>query len=459
MSAHLWASWLASAILAYFLLSRTGNILLNLLSIRKLRNIERERLLADLPQLQSGLEQPISVLLPLQGTEKDVAVAAVRALLRLEHAAFELIVIHDADGNDTDDTMDALTRAFDLHPFPETYRMRIPTQAIRGIHRSTRHRNLRVVDKHAGGLADALNAGLNAARHPLFCGADTGMLLRSDCLQRLAVPFINERGIVATVAALHAANDAAIAGSLSFDKLALPRRWLPRLQAVELLRSALFAPLGWSVCNAMPHAPSSLSLLRVDAAMQAGGYDTAAVDPQAELILRLQRTLRAQGRQHGLRFVAEALCARETAASWADWARQRSAWQHGLNDALRRNRRWPPTRAGLAGWLAYPFTLLCEAWGPVIETFGYLFMLAALAFGLLPIPVFCAFLTVAIGFGILLSLSGVLLDDMALRSHPAGIDAATLALSAVLFNLGYAQLDAACRALATLRRPATASAG
>lgn len=454
MSAHLWASWLASAILAYFLLSRTGNILLNLLSIRKLRDIERERLLADLPQLHSGLEQPISVLLPLQGIEKNAAVAAVRALLQLKHAAYELIVIHDTAGDDSDhsgDTMAALTRAFDLHPFPETYRMRIPTQAIRGIHRSTRHRNLRIVDKQTGCLADALNAGINAARHPLYCSVDTGMLLRRDCLQRLAAPFINEGGIVATVAALHAANDAAITEGLLFDRLPLPRRWLQRLQVVELLRSALCAPLGWSVCNAMPHAPSALALLRIDAAMQAGGYDAAAVDPQAELILRLQRTLRTQGRQHGLRFVAEPVCARAVAASWPDWSQQRSAWQHGLSNTLHRNRRWPPIRAGLAGWLAYPFTLLCEAWGPLIETFGYLFMLAALVFGLLPMSVFCAFLTVAIGFGILLSLSSVLLEDMALHSYPAGSDAAVLALSAVLFNFGYAQLDAGCRALAMLR--------
>lgn len=462
MSVHLWTSWLASAILAYFLLSRVGNLLLNLLSIRKLRDIERERLLADLPQLHSGLEPPISVLLPLQGKEKDAAVAAVHTLLQLEHTAFELIVIHDGDGdidgNGASETMAALTQAFGLHPFPETYRMRIPTQAIRGIHRSTRHRNLRVIDKHAGGMADALNAGINAARHPLYCSVDTGMLLRRDCLQRLATPFINEKGMVATVAALHAANDAALAGSL-FDRLALPRRWLPRFQLIELLRSALFAPLGWSVCNAMPHAPSALALLRIDAAVQAGGYDMAAVDPQTELILRLQRTLRAQGKPHELRVVAEPVCARQLAESWPDWSQQRSAWQRGLCDALRRNRRWPATRAGLAGGLAWPFTLLCEAWNPLLETFGYLFMLAALIFGLLPMPVFCAFLTVAIGFGILLSLSGVLLEDMALRSYAASTNVATLALSAVVFNLGYAQLDTACRAMAMLRRPQDVQAG
>ncbi|GGI54004.1 glycosyltransferase family 2 protein [Oxalicibacterium solurbis] len=459
MSVHLWTSWLASAILTYFLLSRVGNLLLNLLSIRKLRDIERERLLADLPQLHSGLEQPISVLLPLQGKDKSAAVATVQALLRLEHAAFELIVIHDGDNNgDTGGTMDALTQAFDLHPFPETYRMRIPTQAIRGIHRSTRHRNLRIIDKQSGGLADALNAGINTARHPLYCSVDTSMLLRRDCLQRLATPFINENGIVMTVAALHAANDAAIADGL-FDKLVLPRRWLPRLQIIELLRNALFAPLGWSVCNAIPHAPSALALLRIDAAIQAGGYDTTAVDPQAELILRLQRTLRAQGRKHGLRFVAEPVCARNVAESWPDWSQQRAAWQHGLCDTLRRNRHWPPARAGLAGWLAWPFTLLCEAWGPLLETFGYLFMLIALVFGLLPMSVFCAFLTVAVGFGILLSLSGVLLEDMALRSYAASTNVATLALSAVVFNLGYVQLDAACRAMAMLQRPQNTQAG
>lgn len=448
MNAQAWMNWLVAGILMYFLITRTGSFLLNLLSIRQLRDIEREKLLADLPQLQSGLEQPISILLPLPtGENPDRAIATIRMLLQLDHPAYELIVINDG----VPEMMHVLTRAFDLHPFPEIYRMRIPTRPHHGMHRSPQHRNLRVIDKHAGGRADALNAGVNAARYPLCCSVDTGMILRRDFLQWLAAPFLNETGTVAAVAALRVANDAVMVQD-SLEQLGLLHRWLPRLQLVESLRSALFAPLGWAAVNALPHSASGLALLRTDALMQSKGYDVAAVDPHTELIVRLQRTLPVASQFRGLHFIGEPICARIVAASWQDWRQQRTAWQQGLRDTLHRNRRWP-AHSGIAGWLAYPFTLLSEVCGPLIETAAYLFMLLMLITGLLPMQVFCAFLTVAVGFGILLSLCCVLLEEMSFRSYPAIGDVTALVCAAVLFNAGYAQLDAACRAVAMLRRP------
>lgn len=63
-------------------------------------------------------------------------------------------------------------REFCLLPLLDAERGGLATQPIRGVYRSTLYPNLRVIDKQNGGKADSLNTGINAARHPLFCGVD-----------------------------------------------------------------------------------------------------------------------------------------------------------------------------------------------------------------------------------------------------------------------------------------------
>ena len=447
MSWQILIDCLAAGIIGYFILSRTGNFLVNLLAVFRLRDLEREKVLAELPLLHAGLEQPISILLTTRD-EAATIVAKVHTLLRLEYSSFEIVVVNNGS---SDATMAELICAFDMHPFPEAYRVRLQTQAIKGIHRSTRHKNLRVIDKEAGSPADALNAAINAARYPLLCSIADGTLLRQDCLQRLAAPFVNANKIVATTAALRVGNDCETENGL-LTRFVLPQRWLPRLQIMEQLRASLFGPLGWSTGNAMLLPPSGISLLRKDAVIDAGGYNTQAADPHMELIVRLHRTMRAKRQPCCIHFIAEPICARNAPDALHIWKEERTQWQHGVKDSLHLNMRWPLRKACVAGRIAFPFVLLFENWGPLLEVFGYLFMLAAFASGVIPAQAFGAFLMVAIGFGILLSVSGLLLEEMSFHTYPDKTDVLVLAIAAVVSNLGYAQLDAVWRSLAMLQR-------
>lgn len=442
MTATIMTGWLTTAILGYFLLSRTGNFLLNLLAVFRLRDIEREDLLSDLPRLHAGLEQPISLLIATSD-EASTIVSRIRTLLQLDYSTFEIIVVNDGSH---DATMEELMHAFALHPFPEAYRIRLQTKPVRGIYRSTLHSNLRVIDKEKGGTADALNAGINAARYPLFCSVDDGLLLQRDCLQRLAVPFINETQTVAAIAAARIVDDVNAENVLP-TSVALPRRWLSRLQIVDWLRTALFSPLGWSTCNAMLIAPAGLHLLRKDVVLDVGGYLSRASDPAGELIVRLHRLLRAGKTPYRMHLITEKVCARGVPDTLPAWKNERMQWQRGLADSLRLNRKWSLRNAGVAGWIAYPFTLLFEVWGPRIDIFSYVFMLVAFVCGLLPSSALIAFATVAIGFGMLLSVSVLLLEEMSFRTYSTGRDITMLAGAAVLLHLGYAQLEAAWRSL------------
>lgn len=151
---HLLLDFVTWFVLCYFILLNGGYLLLNLLSLRTLRRKGQEEMLDDLPRAYSGLEPPVSILVPAYNEEASIA-ASVRSMLQLTYAEYELVIVNDGS---KDGTLEVLKREFGLLPFPEAYRRQIPTKDIRAIYRSTRFPNVRVIDKVNGGKADSLNA-------------------------------------------------------------------------------------------------------------------------------------------------------------------------------------------------------------------------------------------------------------------------------------------------------------
>lgn len=435
------ATW---CVIGYFIVSKISYFLLNVLSIFNMHRIEQGKVLADLPHIYSGLEPPISLLLSTRNHATTIA-ASVQALLQLDYPTFEIIVVNDGSH---DASLDTLIAAFDLHAFPEAYRIQLATQPVRRIYRSTRHPNLRVIDKEYGGQADALNAGINASRYPLFCSVDDNTILHRDSLHRIVAPFLNDNKVIASAGAVRVANGCELKNGL-LDKIALPQHWLPLFQIIEYLRTSLFAPLGWSTLNGMLIVPAAgVGLFRKEVVLEAGGYRTDTTIENMELIVRMHRLMREKRRAYQITFVADPVCWHRVPQDLAALKNQRMRWQQGLLDSLSQNMGLLFSRnGGVPGRVAFPFFILFEWLGPAIELFGYIFILLAYACGLISGQACLAFFSVAIGLGILLSASGLLLEEMSFHLYRGTGDIAKLVGMAIIGNLGYRQLNLAWRSL------------
>ena len=176
-----WLWWLQVAFILYFLLLNGMYLLLNMLSMASLMGYIRQR--AETGELAPylGVEPPVSVLMPAFNEEATIR-TSVRSMLQLQYPEFEIVVINDGS---KDNTLAVLIEEFDLVPHPEPLRQAVAHQPVQAIYRSRRYANLRVVDKANGGKAYALNAGINAARHGLFCGVDADSILQRDSLLRV----------------------------------------------------------------------------------------------------------------------------------------------------------------------------------------------------------------------------------------------------------------------------------
>jgi len=422
--------------LVYFLGLNGVYIMLNLLAIPVLVRTMRERSLEDLPYVHAGFEPPVSILAPAYNEETTIA-ATVRSLLQLVYPEYEIIVVNDGA---KDRTLEVLIREFDLLAVPETYRIQVETQPVRNIYQSVTYPNLRVVDKANGGKSDALNAGINCARYPLFCCIDADSILQRDSLKRVVQPFLDDPTTVVSGGTIRVANGCDIQGGF-LTRAGLPKHPLALIQIVEYLRAFLFGRMGWTPLNAVLIISGAFGVFDKKTVVEIGGYRADTIGEDMELIVRMHRILREQGRPYRIAFVPDPICWTDAPEDLKTLRNQRIRWQRGLSDSLMLNRGllFHP-RGGTPGWIAFPFMLFFELWGPIIEVAGYLFMIVGLIFGFVSTEAWGAFLVVAVGLGILLSTSSLLLEEVSFHMYPRLGHILTLAFVSVLENVVYRQL-------------------
>jgi cellulose synthase/poly-beta-1,6-N-acetylglucosamine synthase-like glycosyltransferase len=403
----------------------------------------------------SPLTPPISILLPAYNEEAGI-VDSVRSLLALRYPEHEVVVVNDGS---TDATIARLVDAFDLVPIRKALRSTVRSQPIEAAYASRRHPELLVLDKANGGKADALNAGLNAARFPYVCAIDADAMLESDALIRVAKPMLDDPRLVAAAGGIvRIANGCRIEHGRVVE-VGLPRSRLATLQVVEYFRAFLVGRMGWSSLRSLLIISGAFGLFRRQLVEAVGGWWTQTVGEDVELVVRLHRYLHDRGETYRIQFVPDPVCWTEVPEDVRTLARQRRRWQRGLAQALWRHRAvLGRPRFGPFGLAAFPYFLVFELFGPLIQLIGLPVTLYAYFTGRLSLGFVIGFLVVSVFLGILLSVAALALEEFSFRRHERRRDIVRLLVFAVVENVGYRQLNDFWRVLAfvdlALRRQA-----
>jgi cellulose synthase/poly-beta-1,6-N-acetylglucosamine synthase-like glycosyltransferase len=396
--------------------------------------------------LRSPLTLPITVLMPAYNEESSI-VQAVNALRLLEYGEVEVIVIDDGS---TDQTLQRLTEAFRLRKVDRPVRLTVPCGALRGVYVSRSVPNLLVLSKANGGKADALNAGINAARFPLFCAIDADAILEGDALLRVVRPFMDRpRETIATSGIVRVANDCRIRDGRVVDP-AVPKSRLAVLQVVEYLRAFLSNRTGWSRLHALFVISGAFGVFKKEAVLAVGGYHRDTVGEDMDLVLRLHRHYRDLGERYQIVFVPDPVVWTEVPEHLGALRRQRNRWHRGLLECLTNNRTMMGRPSyGPVGLLGLPYNLFFEAFGPLIEVAGWVVLIVSIILGDVNARFVVLFFLLAVGYGVLLSVAAILLDQMRLSRYRSGRGTVRLLLATLLENFGYRQLQALWRVQAT----------
>jgi cellulose synthase/poly-beta-1,6-N-acetylglucosamine synthase-like glycosyltransferase len=422
----------------YFVVLNALYLLLTLLAwVQMSRDVPRRAYLGLDEIFRSPLTPGISVLVPAYN-EQAVIVESVRSLMALRYPRHEVVVVNDGS---TDDTLQALIRAFDLVAVRLAVRDTIDTATIVSTYLSRRHPNLLVVDKENGGRSDALNAGLRVARHPYVCVIDADSLLEDDALLKVAKPILDDPALlVATGGTIRIANGCRVDHGRVVD-VRLPPSRLATIQVLEYIRAFLVARVGWSRLNALGIISGAFGLFDRKLLETVGGYWTETVGEDFELTLRLHRHLRERDEPYRIAFVSDPVCWTEVPEQFATLARQRRRWQRGLWQGLHRHVRMMfNPRYGLVGVVAMPYFMFFEFLSPLFSLAGIVVTIALFALGELSIPYFVAFVLVSLGLGVFLTTSALALEEITYHRYPRRRDIWRLVLYSVLENVGFHQL-------------------
>ena len=429
-----WADHLA---LLYFLVLNSFYAFLLILAIPELWRNWR---LADDEHLQRLLTSdalpPLSLLVPAHNEAVSIA-SSVLSFLTLEYPRLEVILVNDGS---TDRTVDVLIREFDLYEVPAAYPQTIPTAKVRTVYRSRRHSRLIVLDKENGGKADALNAAINVARHPYVVAVDADTLIEPDALLRLARPFLLGTSVAAVGATIRVANSCTV----ELGRVVTARvdsRWLPSCQVVEYLRAFLFGRLGWNALGGNLIISGAFGLFRREYLLAINGYRTGNVTEDMDVVVRLHRHLRDNNIKAELPFIPDPVAWTEVPTNLRVLGRQRERWHRGLLGTLitHRDMCFNP-RFGMAGLVSFPFYLFGELLAPVVELGGYVFTLVGLALGAVNFHFALLFFLVAVGYGSLLSLWAVLLEELSFKRYTRRRDFYRLLSLTLIESLGFRQL-------------------
>lgn len=381
---------------------------------------------------------PIAILAPAFNEAKTIE-QSIRSLLALRYPHFEIIVINDGS---TDGTLDALKRAFELEPVDRDSPFTLPHAAVRCVYAAPLHPNLIVIDKANGGKADALNAGINFARSPLFCSMDADSILEPDAMVGAVQPFLEDpTRVIATGGTVRISNGCIVRNGRVIEQRP-PRNLLALIQSVEYMRAFLLARLALSHVGALMIVSGAFGVFKRNSVIEAGGYLIGTVGEDMELIVRLHRFNRERERDYRIVFVPEPVCWTEAPETLGALSRQRKRWQRGALETFTRHRSmlFSP-RYGRVGAIGLGQVLLIDVLGPIAELLGYLMIPAFTVLGLISPDYALAFFTVTVVFGIALSIGALVLEEVELRSFPRSRDLLTLAFAAVVENLGYRQLN------------------
>ncbi len=408
---HFIFDFFTSGIFIYSVVLFFFYIFIGIYSTREIRKYLRLNSFADFRVPAASEHLPgVSIVAPAYNEAANI-VENVRSMLSIHYNTLELIIVNDGS---KDDSLQKLIDAYDLYKANIFINEQIPTKKIKGIYKSNNpvFKKLIIVDKENGGKADALNVGINVSSYQYFVCVDVDCVLEQDAILKMIKPFLEETKIrvIASGGVIRIANDCKIENGRLVE-VKLPKKFLPRMQTLEYIRSFLLGRMAWSRLNGLLLISGAFGAFDKEIVIKCGGYSTKTVGEDMELIVRMRRYMEEHKLPYKITYIPDPLCWTEAPVNYKILGRQRNRWTRGTIETLRTHRKmFFNPRYGLLGMLSYPYWFFFEQLAPLIELGGIIVFIIFAFLGLVQWSLFFILLGCVLLFGFLFSVFSILME-------------------------------------------------
>ena len=420
-------------IIIYSVVLISFNICLGLFSLRETKQYLRKNTPTDYHLLASSPYAPsLSIIAPAYNEAFSI-IQNVRSLLSIYYHNLEIIVVNDGS---VDNSLKMLIEVYQLNKVNELVPGTITTSQITGIYKSSNpvYKKLIVVDKVNGGKADALNAGINVSKNDYVISIDVDCVLEEDALLKIIKPIIDEthKTVIASGGVVRIINSSIVEDG-KLIKVNLPSNILAKVQVLEYMRAFLLGRMAWSRLNGLLLISGAFGAFKKDILVKCGGYNPNTIGEDMELVVRMRRYMQDNNLPYKVTYIPDPLCWTEAPATVKMLVRQRNRWMRGALQTLSIHKvLFFNTRYGFMGLISYPYWLVFEVGGPMIECVGIVVFLLGVIFGVVKWKVFLTIMMFLLTIGLLNSFFGICMEVISYNQYKKRSDIFHLVLIAFI---------------------------
>ncbi len=403
-------------------------LLLTYLAIRATRKVlQKEEIPTNNGILANAIVPGVSLIVPVHNTGGHNMVPTISSLFELQYPNIEIIIVNDGS---TDDSLEWMIKAFELQKVHFSFPQNLATHTINGVYKSSNEffKNLTLIDKQYGGVADALNAGINAAHFPLFVNIDTQSYLSKDALQKMVKVWLDIGPVpAAAICSLRPIYNSSVLSDTDNDEVT----FLERSQIIEYMRSLLMTRMPFFKKTGAFSQPGLFILFDREISIKVGGYHPTSLGQNNDLLARLYQYA-AKHKTYKIKHLQTPVCWFKAPNRLASFIQQRQQdVQAELGGINRHKGMFLNPKYGLLGFLNYPFWLFHKLLLPLFLIIGAIYLFVQLLLVNISFIGACYLLCTVYLIFCLFSSTAILFEDQILGNYKSNQGTVKLLLTAL----------------------------
>lgn len=381
---------------------------------------------------------PVSILVPAYNEEETVS-DCINSLMYLDYPEYEIIVIDDGSN---DNTSKVVIENFNLKKIARPIRRLVKCKNEEFVYKGKLKNSIKLtlVRKENGGKADALNMGINISKYPLFASLDADSILQRDSIRNISIPFIEDDETIAVGGNIKVANQVVLDKG-NVVKILPPKKLLTIFQTIEYYRVFLTTRVWFNRFNGNLIISGAFGLFKKSAAINIGGYDTDTVGEDMDLVVKLHSFYRKNKIPYSIKYAHNAICWSQVPESLKDLKGQRRRWHIGLITSLVNHKYiFLNPKYGVVGIFSFLYFVVYELFSCIIDILGLIIVLISYFSGLLNIEFLFTFLIIYILYGIVVSITSVMLENYTSKHISSIGTLLKLIIFSIIESFGYRQL-------------------
>ena len=311
--------------MAFFLIRSAFLLFQVLISLLKLKKSNFKRnLLYTTKDATSEHLIPVTVIIPVYNNEEDI-IKTVENLLVTQYPQIEFLIVNDGS---TDNTADTVIPYFGFEKIEGSVKVSMRTERITALYCSEKIPNLLYIEKTHGGIADAINCGINISKFPAYTVVSPGFFVDKYAVMKLSDIFLKNSSTIISAGVLRVTKSDEDGNLVEFKKLT------DCFTALECVKTSFLDKFNNFHYATQFNDAGSFALFNKQTVVDCGGYDTNVLNPHYDLFIRLRAFQLVNNRSCDFVCSQDVVCQTDIDVNKKSFLKRLGRWQRAAGENI-----------------------------------------------------------------------------------------------------------------------------